>query len=184
MDRFLLHSWLSRYDYLAQADLGKQTRKKVKKAGTATSVAATDFLDHLVVDARLYRELHEPEFRSPWQQEEKAVREAFVALLQRFRVRQPLPWLLALWRQYDAKGLRLKDLLPAVQAVERFHFLATAVTNQPSSGGVSKMYASHGQKLTNAGEPRGQARSARAAADAAHRPSSAAQPRGVLRGLR
>jgi hypothetical protein len=55
----------------------------------------------------------------------------------------------ALWRQYDSKGLRLKDLLPAVQA-ERFHFLATAVTNQPSSGGVSKMYASHGQKLTNA----------------------------------
>jgi len=150
MDRFLLHSWLSRYDYLAQADLGKQTRKKVKKTGSGTTVAANDFLDRLVTDARLYRELHEPEFRSPWQQEEKAVYEAFVGLLQRFRVRQPLPWLLALWRQYDGKGLRLKDLLPAVQAVERFHFLATAVTNQPSSGGVSKMYASHAQKLTDA----------------------------------
>ena len=153
IDRFLLHSWLSRYDYLAQADLGKQVRKRVKKAATRTSPGASDFLDLLVTDARLYRELYEPDFRAPWQQEEKPVRDAVLALLGLFRVRQPLPWLLALWRQYDGKGIRLKDLLPAVQTVERFHFLATAVTNQPSSGGVSKMYAAHGQRLTDALTP-------------------------------
>lgn len=143
MDRFLLHSWLSRREYLARTDLGKKVRKKVRKAD------AEAFLDELVLDARLYREIHEPEYRSPWQQEERPIQQAFRAL-QLFRVRQPLPWVLAVWREYDARRLRLKHAMPAIQAIERFHFIATAVTNQPSSGGVSKMYASHAQRLLSA----------------------------------
>ena len=61
-----------------------------------------------------------------------------------------MPWILALWRAYNAKDLMLKDIIPAITAVEKFHFLATAVASQPSSGGVSKMYATHAQRLTNA----------------------------------
>lgn len=150
IDRFLLHSWLSRYEYLARADLGKQVRKRVKKGSSGGVAGAGAFLDGLVLDARLYRELQESEYRLTWTLPEQPMREAQAALFQTFRVRQPLPWLLALWRQYDQKELRLKHVLPAIQTVERFHFLATAVTNLPSSGGVSKMYASRARLLTDA----------------------------------
>ncbi|TFV60232.1 DUF262 domain-containing protein [Mycobacterium sp. PS03-16] len=140
IDRFLLHSWLSRRDYLAQADLGKTVRKTVRKR------EAMSFLEGLVLDARLYREINEPEFRSDWQREERPIREAFTAL-QTFRVRQPLPWLLAIWRDYDSGKLKLKHALAAICAIERFHFLSTAVASQPSSGGISKMYATHARQL-------------------------------------
>lgn len=142
-DRFLLHSWLSRKDYLAQAALGKTVRKTVRKAD------AQKFLDDLVLDSRLYREIHEPSARASWTRQEIPLRQSLLAL-QVFRVRQPLPWVLALWREYDAGSLRLKYVLPALQAVERFHFISTAVTNSPSSGGVSKMYASHARQITEA----------------------------------
>ncbi len=141
MDRFLLHSWLSRREYLGRASLGKAVRKSIRQSD------AQNFLDALDTDSRLYREIQEPEYRKSWQQEERPLQEAFKAL-QLFRVRQPLPWLLALWREYEARGLRQKHLLPAVQVVERFHFIATAITNQPSSGGVSKMYARAAERLT------------------------------------
>ncbi|OZD02417.1 hypothetical protein CH275_17435 [Rhodococcus sp. 06-235-1A] len=143
VDRFLLHSWLSRRDYLAQAALGKSVRKTVKRN------QAQKFLDELVLDSRLYREIHEPAARSTWALEELPLRQSLQAL-QVFRVKQPLPWVLALWREYDQGLLRLKYVLPAIQAVERFHFINTAVTNSPSSGGVSKMYASHARQITAA----------------------------------
>lgn len=143
VDRFLLHSWLSRRDYLAQADLGKTVRKTIRKA------QAMPFLDGLVLDARLYREISEPDFRSAWLREERPIREAFAAL-QTFRVRQPLPWLLSIWRDYDSGKLRLRHAQAAICAVERFHFLATAVASQPSSGGISKMYATSARQLFTA----------------------------------
>ena len=63
MDRFLAHSWLSRYNYIAQANLGREVRKSVKKA------AAQKFLDERVQDAGLYREICEPTYRGTWQRE-------------------------------------------------------------------------------------------------------------------
>lgn len=143
IDRFLLHSWLSRRDYLAQADLGKTVRKSIRRYD------AMDYLDGLVLDARLYREINEPDFRVTWRPEERPIRDAFRAL-QIFRVRQPLPWLLAVWRDYDAGSLKLKHAMAAAMAIERFHFLATAVASQPSSGGISKMYATHARQLFSA----------------------------------
>lgn len=140
IDRFLLHSWLSRREYLAQADLGKTVRKTVRRT------EATSYLDGLVLDARLYREINEPDFRDAWLPEERPIEAAFSAL-QIFRVRQPLPWLLAVWRDYDKGDLKLRHAKAAVTAIERFHFLATAVASQPSSGGISKMYATHARQL-------------------------------------
>ncbi|WAC93485.1 DUF262 domain-containing protein [Mycobacterium sp. Aquia_213] len=140
IDRFLLHSWLSRRDYLAQADLGKTVRKSIRRT------EAMSYLDGLVLDARLYREINEPDFRDTWQREERPCKAAFSAL-QTFRVRQPLPWLLAVWRDYDGGNLKLKHANAAATAIERFHFLSTAVASQPSSGGISKMYATHARQL-------------------------------------
>ncbi|MDL9938986.1 DUF262 domain-containing HNH endonuclease family protein [Gordonia sp. ABSL1-1] len=143
MDRFLLHSWLSRYEYLASADLGKTVRRTVSRE------LAESYLDQLVADSRFYREIHEPTFREAWQQEERPILDAFNAL-QIFRVRQPLPWLLSAWRAYGDKQINLKYVRIAILAIERFHFIATAISSQPSSGGVSKMYAAHARQLSTA----------------------------------
>ena len=58
-----------------------------------------------------------------------------------FRLRQPLPMLLALLRDLDSKALRPKMVLRGLRIIENFHFMYTAVASQPSSGGVSGMYA-------------------------------------------
>lgn len=60
---------------------------------------------------------------------------------------------MAVLRAYDAKAVKLSTLIDALQGVERFHFLATAVTNQPSSGGISKMYALAGRSVLNGATP-------------------------------
>lgn len=180
MDRFLLHSWLSRREYLARADLGKKVRKTARRKADATS-----FLDELVTDAGLYRQIHEPDYRSRWQQEELPLREAFEAL-QLFRVRQPLPWVLALWREYHAtpRGLRLRHVLPAIQAVERFHFISTAVTNQPSSGGGVQDVRQRGAAAARRRRPRSEAGRRRRATAQGRRPVPRAHARGVQRRVR
>jgi hypothetical protein len=64
-----------------------------------------------------------------------------------FRLQQPLPFVLSVLREYDAGTIKLAVLLEALRGVENFHFLATAVASQPSSGGISRMYAAAGRAV-------------------------------------
>jgi hypothetical protein len=75
-----------------------------------------------------------------------------------FRLRQPLPMLLALLRDLDSKALRPKIVLRGLRIIENFHFIYTAVASQPSSGGVSGMYARSARELLAARTPQGKAR--------------------------
>jgi hypothetical protein len=70
-----------------------------------------------------------------------------------FRLQQPLPFVLSLLRAYDEKAIKLKVLLHGLRSVENYHFVATAVTNQPSSGGVSRMYSASGRAVLDAKTP-------------------------------
>jgi hypothetical protein len=70
-----------------------------------------------------------------------------------FRLQQPLPFVLSLLRAYDEEAIKLKSLLRGLRAVENYHFIATAVTNQPSSGGVSRMYSLAGRAVLDAKTP-------------------------------
>jgi hypothetical protein len=44
-------------------------------------------------------------------------------------------------RAYNQKKLKKTHLEDALVAIEKFHFLFTAITSQRSSGGISGMYA-------------------------------------------
>jgi hypothetical protein len=57
---------------------------------------------------------------------------------------------LSLLRCFKEKKLRKPHFEDAVVAIEKFHFLFTAVTSQRSSGGISEMYASLGRRLFEA----------------------------------
>lgn len=145
MNRFLLHSWLSRKEYVGEKALFKSVKRTVK------ANIARSYLDELLTDADLYRAAQEPSWRQ-WKKPQLPIRYALEAM-SLFRLQQPLPFVLALLRAYGEEGIKLKTLLRGLCAVENYHFVATAVTNQPSSGGVSRMYSSSGRAVLDAKTP-------------------------------
>jgi uncharacterized protein with ParB-like and HNH nuclease domain len=138
-DAFVLHFWLSRYEYTAKKKIFRQLKRKIKRDD------ASAFLSTLVSDAKTYRVIHEPAVRE-WRIEELAIRDALYALLL-FRVQQPLPFVLSVVRGYLSGDLGAKLAIRAVKAVENFHLVFTSVTSQRSSGGISAMYALHAREL-------------------------------------
>lgn len=140
VNSFLHHYWLSKYEYTTEKKLYRALKRTIK-----TKTDATNFLAAFESDAVIYRHIHEPSTR-PWKNEERAVRESLAALML-FRVRQQLPFVLAVLREYCAGNLTLRNTRRAIKAVENFHFIFTAVTSQRSSGGISFMYALHARQL-------------------------------------
>lgn len=147
MNRFLLHSWLSRHEYVGEKQLFKAIRSDIRASN------ARDYLEELTTDAYLYRVAQEPSYKS-WQKSQRPLRESLEAMVL-FRLRQPLPMVLALLRELELRSLKPKVVLTGLRALESYHFVATAVTSQPSSGGVSKMYASSARQLLRAKTPQG-----------------------------
>jgi Protein of unknown function DUF262/Protein of unknown function (DUF1524) len=142
MNRFLLHSWLSRKDYVGEKALFKSVKRAVK------TNTARGYLDELLTDAHLYRAALEPPWRQ-WKKSQHPIRYSLEAM-SLFRLQQPLPFVLSLLRAYDEDAIKLKALLRGLRAVENYHFIATAVTSQPSSGGVSRMYSASARAVLDA----------------------------------
>jgi hypothetical protein len=142
-DTFIHHFWLSKYDYLPAKSLFKVLKKQVGVND------APGFLEALLEDAALYRAIHEVGY-GKWAKEEGRIQQGLSALML-FRVQQQTPCVLSLLREYKAtKKLKKKHIEDAIIAIEKFHFLFTAVTSQRSSGGISGMYAALGRRLYEA----------------------------------
>jgi uncharacterized protein with ParB-like and HNH nuclease domain len=141
-DSFIHHFWLSRSDYIPAKNLFKTLRKKIDKNNVKK------FLDDLVSDSTIYRYIHEVEYKK-WENHEYRIRDSLTAL-QLFRVQQQVPCVLSLMRAYNQNNLKRNHLEEALVAIEKFHFLFTAVTSQRSSGGISAMYARLGRSVFEA----------------------------------
>jgi hypothetical protein len=139
---YLHHYWLSRHEYVTAKGLYKDFKRKVTKQN------AKEVLDSLVRDARTYREISETVYRK-WTKNEQQIRESLDAL-NLFRLKQPLPMVLAVMHAFDAGDLKQKQVEDILGAIENFHFSFTAVTSQRSSGGISFMYALHARTLLSA----------------------------------
>lgn len=137
-DTFLSHYWASRHETISQKKVFSSFKKIVKKANAAETLNA------IVSDAKLYRMIYEPAFG--WDKNERDVKNSLSAL-QLFRLSQPTPATLSLVRAYKNKKIKLKSLSRALEAIENFHFVFTAVTSSRSSGGISAMYSSFAQKI-------------------------------------
>ena len=142
MDNFLHHLWLSQYEYTTAKKLFKAVKKQVKRSN------AQQFLDSLDQDARTYRLIHETSFGN-WKREELDLRNSIDAL-NLFRVKQDVPMILSIMREYRRGNLKIKHVRKILSAIENFHFAFTAVASQRSSGGISLMYALHARELYNA----------------------------------
>jgi len=142
-DAFIHHFWLSKYDYLPAKNLFKVLKKRI------TGENASALLDALLTDSVLYRSMNEPGY-GKWNKEEREIERALAALVV-FRVAQQTPCVLSLMREFRiSKKLKKKHIEDALVAIEKFHFLFTAVTSQRSSGGISGMYAALGRRLFEA----------------------------------
>lgn len=75
-----------------------------------------------------------------------------LATLQMFKLSQPTPATLSLVRAYKDKKIKYAKLRDTLKAIEKFHFLFTAITSSRSSGGISAMYSSFAKKLFEASD--------------------------------
>lgn len=139
---FIHHYWLSRYDYVTEKKLYKALRKQIKKEN------ASEFLDDLVKESKIYRPIHEPSYEK-WKKEDVEIRDALSAM-GLFRIKQQLPMVLAVMRHHADGSLKPRRVREILTAIESFHFIFTAVSSQRSSGGISFMYASAARNLHDA----------------------------------
>lgn len=144
MDSFLHHFWLSKYEFTTQKKLFKSLKQIVNKRN------AKDFLNDILNETKIYRETLDTTYRE-WKKEEEELKNSLQALTI-FRVKQQIPMLLSVMREYEKGGLKLKRVKDIINAIECFHFIFTAITSQRSSGGISFMYAFHARQLEQANQ--------------------------------
>jgi uncharacterized protein with ParB-like and HNH nuclease domain len=137
-DNFIYHFWCSRYEAVPLKKLFPKIKKDISRT------KAKDYLDALVSDSKIYRSIHEENFE--WTKNEIEVSNSLYAL-QMFKLSQPTPATLSLVRAYRDKKIKYKKLRDALSAIEKFHFVFTAITSSRSSGGISAMYSSFAIRL-------------------------------------
>ncbi|AZL67013.1 DUF262 domain-containing protein [Pseudomonas oryziphila] len=137
-DMFIYHYWASRHEAVPLKKLFPVIKKRITKETTK------EYLDSLVSDAKLYRSIHEPAYE--WTKNEIEAARSLSAL-QLFKVSQPTPAILSLTRAYKDEKIKYGKFRDTISAIEKFHFLFTAVTSSRSSGGISAMYSSFARRL-------------------------------------
>jgi hypothetical protein len=139
VDSFIHHHWLSTRDFVGAKSLFKSIRSSIKKPD------ANRYFNNLIEEAPIYRDIFEPR-SAKWARHEAAIRDSLHALTV-FQVRQASPLVLSVMACLRNRTLKPKHVADVLNAVEVFHFEFTAIASQSSSGGISKMYASHARAI-------------------------------------
>jgi hypothetical protein len=144
MTDFLLAVWQSRYETRVSATkLTRAVRKRIKKQNAGT------FLKELETDARLYRQANEPNYRK-WRKDELGAVYS-LQFMRDFQIRQPMPLILSLLREFDAGRIKFKQLQRGLWAIENYHFSWNVIASKTSYGGMSAFFAKRAIDLHNAG---------------------------------
>jgi|JI9StandDraft_2_1071091.scaffolds.fasta_scaffold16888_5 hypothetical protein len=146
LDGFLYHYWLATNQFTQKRDIFKAVKTSVK-----TKPAAKKLLDDLLEFSTVYRDLHEIGLRK-WRNDEIEIRSSIDAI-GKFRVKHPLPLMMAALRKYETKTLTKAELFRILQIIEIFTFVNTSLMNVRSSGGVAQMYAFHAKSISSVTEP-------------------------------
>ena len=120
----------------------KKFKKNISKA------EAKIFLDNLVADSVTYKNIFDTDTKK-WNKNELPLKKS-LSILYGFNVTQQTPMVLSIMREYNAKRLKFKFAKEALEAIEHFHYIFTAITSQRSSGGVASMYSQYARKLSEA----------------------------------
>ena len=146
LDGFLYHYWLASNTFTQKRDIFKSVKSVViNKAG------AKKLLDNLLEFSTVYRDLHEAGLRK-WRNDELEIRTSIEAI-GKFRVKHPLPLMMAALNKYESRTLSKTELLRILQTIEIFTFVNTSLMSARSSGGVAQMYAFHAKAISSVNEP-------------------------------
>ncbi len=141
---FLHHYWLSKHTYTTLRKLFKEIKRVIQP----DKKSVQQFLVEIEKDSIIYRSILDTS-SCAWKIEEKQLEKSLIAF-DIFRIRQQVPMILSILRKYRQNQFSLKNVLDIISAVEKFHFIFTAVSSQRSSGGISQMYASYARRLNDA----------------------------------
>lgn len=144
MTTFLHHYWLSKHPFTTEKELFKAIKSEV----SAANVRAV--LDEMRTDSDLYRGISEPERLTLWNKGNRDIEDSLRCISDVLNIQIANPLLLTALRLFNAKKLKDGQVREIFSLVERYHYLYTTISNLPSSGGVSKMYAAHARALATA----------------------------------
>lgn len=142
VDEFIYHYWLAKNDFTKARDIFKVAKKSI-----VTKASATKTLNELDAYSTIYRNLFRSNLKK-WRNDELKIRGSIEVIVNRFRVRQPLPLILAAVSKYDARTLSKAELERLLTAIELFTFTHTGLMNARSTGGILQMYSVHARELS------------------------------------
>lgn len=142
---FLLASWRSRYGATTAKKLHRDVRSTIKKP------QASAFLDDLITDAELFRRVNEPDYYRKWTREGKEAARS-LAFFRDFGIKQPMPLLLSLIREYDGKRISSSQVCRALRMIEDYHFGWTVLAGKSSTGGMSGLFGRFARELGKAAD--------------------------------
>ncbi len=143
MDTFMVHHWLSKYEYTTKKTLFSRVEVVIK------IIDIQRYLDELVNDSNIYSIIYDPDLYK-WSKNEIILKESLNAL-SLFNVSQQTPIILSILRAYHEKRITFAYARDFLLLIEKFHFIFTAITSQRSSGSIATMYSTMARKLSNSG---------------------------------
>ncbi len=144
MKTFLHHYWLSKYPFTTEKDLFRSIKDQVTRENVK------DVVTELRSDTELYRGISEPAKLNIWRRASQDIKDSLYCISNVLNIQIANPLLLTALRLYNAKLLKDRHLREIFSLIEKYHFMYTSISGQPSSGGVTKMYAVHARELANA----------------------------------
>lgn len=141
IDEFVYHFWLAKNDFTKAKDIFHVAKKTISSKASAKKT-----LDELERYSGLYRDLYRSNLRK-WRNDETKIRMSVEVIVNRFRVRQPLPLMLTALAKYETRSLAKAEIERLLSAIELFTFTNTGLMSTRSSGGVLQMYAHHARAL-------------------------------------
>ncbi|NOU63193.1 DUF262 domain-containing protein [Paenibacillus sp. LMG 31461] len=143
MSQFYRHYWLSKYSFTRDAGLYEDFKKRVPDS------SYKDFLIELNEAAKVYVQLSNPQVTDWKQVEDRVVFETIFAL-RTFEVSQPRPLLMALLEKRSQKnGIKFDDFKRVIIAMEKFHFIFTAIASSRASN-IESRYSTFARQLRSA----------------------------------
>lgn len=142
LDEFIYHYWLAKNDFTRARDIFKVAKKII-----TTKPLATKLLNELDSYSLVYRNIFRSNLRK-WKNEELKIKNSIEVIINKFRVRQPLPLMLTAISKYEQKTLFKSELERLLLAIELFTFVNTGLMNARSTGGIILMYSVHARELS------------------------------------
>lgn len=142
-DKFLNNSFASRYKKIADHKIFKEIIKEV-----VNDIDAKSFLKNLKVDSAILKKINKPS-EVDWNRNNHDIFESINAISKIFKVEVANSFLISLIREYEDDKITKNVLMKILHAMEKFHFIHTAICSNRSSG-YDKLYAKNAKLLYEA----------------------------------